>query len=70
MTCWSNLSQAQQTRLIEHGNLPMGYRPEGQGCGRGATVCIETEEDLAPGPRFYCHPCAIQHLQSSPLNDV
>lgn len=63
MTCWNGLSAAQQTRLIEVGNLPLGYQPEGE-CPRGAEVAIETEDDAAPGPRFYCVPCAVDHLSA------
>jgi hypothetical protein len=63
MACWNGLSHAQQRRLIEHGNLPIDYRPEGE-CQRGAEVCIETQDDAAPGPRFYCRPCAIAYLLS------
>lgn len=63
MTCWTNLSAEQHRRLIEHGNLPIWYRPEATaGCGNAATVCIEIESDEAPGPRFYCAPCALTHL--------
>jgi hypothetical protein len=61
MVCWNGLSEAQQARLIEVGNLPLGYRPEGS-CQRGAKVAIETDEDVAPGPRFYCLDCAIGYL--------
>jgi hypothetical protein len=66
MPCWNGLSEAQQTRLIEHGNLPLGFWDEGE-CPRGATVAIETEDDTAPGPRFYCYPCAIQYLAEKNL---
>jgi hypothetical protein len=63
MVCWNGLSADQQTRLVEVGNLPMGYRPEGTDCPNGAQVAIETEDDSAPGPRFYCYPCAIAYLR-------
>jgi hypothetical protein len=63
MACFNGLSPDQQTRLIEVGNLPIGYEPEGD-CPRGATVAIETQHDAAPGPRFYCTPCAIEYLQT------
>jgi hypothetical protein len=62
MPCWNGLSAAQQTRLIEWGNLPMGYQEEGE-CPNGAEVAIELPTDTAPGPRFYCVSCAIRHLQ-------
>lgn len=62
MACWNGLSAPQQWQLIRLGNLPLGYQPQGE-CQRGATVCIETETDEAPGPRFYCTPCAIEYLQ-------
>jgi hypothetical protein len=62
MACWNALSAEQQKRLIEHGNLPFGYEPEGSACTRGAEVCVETCSDSAPGPRFYCRPCALTFL--------
>lgn len=62
MICWNGLSTPQQVRLIERGNLPLGYVPEGE-CKSGAEVAIETKDDTAPGPRFYCLPCAISYLQ-------
>lgn len=61
MPCWNTLSIAQQDRLIGVGTLPMGYRPEGgqrAGCRGGAECCVETMDDEAGGPRFYCYPCA------------
>ena len=61
MTCWNGLSAEQQERLIEHGNLEFGYRPAGE-CPNGAEVSIETMEDQAPGPRFYCRSCAAAFL--------
>lgn len=61
MACWDGLSPEQQQRLILVGNLPLGYRPEGT-CPNGAFVAIETETDVAPGPRFYCLGCAIRYL--------
>lgn len=63
MACWNGLSDAQQTRLIEDGNLPIGYEPEGSECHNGATIAVETAFDKAPGPRFYCVPCALKYLQ-------
>ena len=62
MACWNVLSDAQQARLVEHGSLPFGYEPDGDGCGRGAQVAVETDADDAPGPRFYCLPCAVAYL--------
>ena len=62
MACWNGLSFEQQRRLIEVGNLPIDYEPEGEFCDEGATVCIETQHDKAPGPRFYCTKCAIAFL--------
>lgn len=64
MTCWNGLSTEQQHRLLLVGNLPIDYQPEGW-CPNGAQVCIETEHDYAPGPRFYCRACAIRYLQES-----
>ena len=63
MVCWNGLDAAQQTRLIEVGTLPIGYIPMGE-CGYGAEVAIETAEDKAPGPRFYCRHCAIEFLSN------
>lgn len=68
MACFNGLSADQQARLIEHGNLPWGYEPEGT-CENGAEVGIETAEDTAPGPRFYCLPCAVQHLSARLMKD-
>lgn len=62
LPCWNGLSTEQQVRLISWGNLPLGYEPEGW-CPNGATVSIESEEDAAPGPRFYCYGCAIAYLE-------
>ena len=65
MACWNGLSQEQQRRLIEVGTLPIFYKPEGT-CPNGAELCIETEHDEAPGPRFYCRRCAITFLEALP----
>ena len=64
LACWNALSPAQQKFLIREGYLEFGYRPEGDGCARGAQVAIECMWDQAPGPRFYCLECAIKHLTS------
>lgn len=66
LACWNALSRDQQRRLVEHGNLPIGYEPEGPegSCPRGAEIGVETSDDIAPGPRFYCRPCAIAFLQN------
>lgn len=64
MACWNGLSVEQQNRLINVGNLPIFSEPAGE-CQRGAEVGIETNQDMAPGPRFYCRPCAIKFLQES-----
>ena len=66
MACWNGLSVEQQRRLIAVGNLPLGYVPEGECCTNGAEVAVETEADVAPGPRFYCRPCAIDYLSAPP----
>jgi len=63
MACWNGLSDEQQHRLIDVGNLEFGYEPAGR-CPNGARVAIETEQDTAPGPRFYCVPCALVYLES------
>jgi hypothetical protein len=65
MPCWNGLSAEQQRRLIEVGGLPFGYEAEGDGCKRGAQCCVETMDDEAPGPRFYCFSCGIAHLLRS-----
>lgn len=65
MWCWNGLSDEQQRRLIEVGNLPMGYRPLGE-CSNGAEVEVFTVWDPAPGPRFYCLTCATEFLQQLP----
>jgi hypothetical protein len=62
MVCWNGLSLAQQEHLIDSGYLPWGYEPAGE-CPRPAAVAIETSTDRAPGPRFYCYICGIDHLQ-------
>src|SRR5262245_37428844 len=61
MHCWNGLSPAQQTRLVEVGNLPFGFQPEGT-CPRPAECEVETVFDTSPGPRFYCLPCAVTYL--------
>ena len=66
LTCWNGLSQHQQSVLIRVGTLPIGSKPMGE-CLQGAAVAIETEDDTAPGPRFYCRPCAIAYL--NPVTD-
>ena len=63
MACWNGLSPDQQARLLDWGNLPFGYEPAGE-CPRGAEVEVTTMWDEAPGPRFYCRPCAIVYLLS------
>jgi hypothetical protein len=63
MYCWNGLSAEQQQRLLKWGNLPYRYKPEGK-CPEMATVCVETIDDEAPGPRFYCYPCAVKFLQA------
>jgi hypothetical protein len=65
MPCWNGLSVAQQRQLIERGNLPIGYVPEGI-CRNGADLCVETRWDSAPGPRFYCVECAGDYLRDLP----
>lgn len=65
LSCWNALSPAQQERLIEHGNLEFGFKAEGTSCDKGAEVAIERENDVAPGPRFYCTACAIEYLEAS-----
>lgn len=65
MACWNALSSEQQRTLIEVGVLPIGYVPEGD-CENPATVCIECEDDEAPGPRFYCAGCGARYLAAKP----
>jgi hypothetical protein len=62
LPCWNALSPEQQSRLIDVGNLPFGWEPDGDGCENGATVAIEQQGDEAPGPRFYCRGCAREAL--------
>lgn len=61
MYCFNGLSPRQQKRLVEWGNLPWGYEPEGP-CTRPAEVEVTTVWDKTPGPRFYCRQCAIEYL--------
>jgi hypothetical protein len=61
MPCWNALHPEQQDRLIEIGNLPINY-VERDPWHTGAEVAIELPDDQAPGPRFYCRPCAISLL--------
>jgi hypothetical protein len=63
MPCWNGLSPAQQGHLIDIGNLPHGYEPEGT-CPNGAEIGIETMRDRAPGPRFYCRVCAFADVSA------
>lgn len=64
LPCWNHLSEAQQERLIYWGNLPLFSEPEGDKCVRPAEVGIETMYDQSPGLRFYCIPCAVEHLEN------
>ena len=61
MVCWNGLSAEQQDTLITLGTLPIIYLPEGE-CITPAEVAIETRDDRAPGPRFYCRPCGAKYL--------
>jgi hypothetical protein len=61
LNCWNGLSAEQQKMLIEVGVLPLGYRPAGE-CPNPAEVLIETKDDAAPGPRFYCRACGAAFL--------
>jgi len=61
MHCWNGLSRAQQTELIEVGGLAIGFQPQGE-CQRPAECEITTQYDAAPGPRFYCLPCALLYV--------
>jgi hypothetical protein len=64
--CWNGLAAWQQRKLIERGSLNAfdpTDRARGGWCTRPAQVAIEHEDDEAPGPRFYCLPCAIAYLQ-------
>ena len=72
LACWNGLSPAQQRRLIEVGNLPILYHPEGgkDACHNGAEVAIELDHDEAPGPRFYCLDCAIGYLAKTKFGAV
>lgn len=61
MYCFNGLSEQQQHRVVEWGNLPFGYKPEGP-CTRPAEVEITTIWDKTPGPRFYCRQCGAAYL--------
>jgi len=69
LPCWNGLSQYQQTLLIERGNLEMGFTPMGT-CQNGAEVAVETQDDAAPGPRFYCAPCAVKYLSGDQIESL
>lgn len=62
LACWNALSSEQQRQLIEKGYLEIFHAPEGDGCPNGAEIALERMDDVAPGPRFYCRPCAIAYL--------
>lgn len=62
MHCFNALSEEQQTMVVVEGYLPLGWQPEGR-CPNGADCEIVTVDDLTPGPRFYCYPCAITYLR-------
>lgn len=62
MSCWNALSKRQQRQLIERGTLEIFSKPEGDACDQAAAVMVECQDDEAPGPRFYCLPCAILFL--------
>jgi hypothetical protein len=67
MHCWNALSARQQRELIERGGLDFGFVPEAEdGCPRPASLEITCIDDPAPGPRFYCTPCAIDYLSVRP----
>lgn len=61
MPCFNGLSDAQKKRVVEWGNLPMGYEPEGP-CLEPAEIEIQTVWDHYPGPRFYCRRCAVERI--------
>jgi hypothetical protein len=61
LPCFNGLSEAQQKRVVEVGNLEIGYQPEGP-CLIGAEIEITTIWDEFPGPRFYCLSCGIEYL--------
>ena len=67
MWCWNSLSEAQQLRLIQHGNLPIDFQPEGDDCDQPADCGVETRDDNPnawySGPRFYCYACAVAYLK-------
>ena len=69
MYCWNGLSAEQQARLINWGNLPLGYKPEGD-CPLPAVVEITTVYDASPGPRFYCWGCATDFLMQPLLPEI
>lgn len=60
--CFNGLDPEQQQRLVEWGNLPFGYEPNGP-CQNPAEVEVTTVWDRFPGPRFYCAACGIEYLR-------
>lgn len=66
LACFNGLSGLQQQRVLEWGNLPFGYEPEGGegACERGAEVAVEFADDPTPGPRFLCRQCAAEYLMA------
>ena len=67
MACFNGLNAEQQRRIIEWGNLPLGYKPTGE-CPNGAEVEITTMYDTKPGPRFYCLECGAKYLNDVLVN--
>lgn len=65
MPCFNGLSDEQQKRVVEWGNLPFAYEPAGTLCENGAEVGVYLDTDEYPGPRYYCRNCAIDWIRRS-----
>jgi hypothetical protein len=59
MTCFNAMSEDHQKQLVVDGKF-RGY--DSWRCSNPAEIGIETDQDMNPGPRFYCRSCAIEFL--------
>lgn len=66
--CWNAyLKDNQEFHALTGSGLE---RLDPQGCRNRSHVAIETIEDIGPGPRWYCIPCAIGRLRDIPSMTV